>query len=143
MTDAAARGTSRTPSQTTDEGFTLLEVVVALAVLAVGFGFGFLSLMDGLGWVDRSQSEQAALHVAQSTLARVGHDIPLVDGVRDGAAEPGFRWRLETAPYGDAASQPQGRLVGHTVVVTVSWTDRRFGRQIRLATLRLGPKESA
>lgn len=121
-------------------GFTLIEVLVALAVLAVGLGFAFRGLSGGFLWVDRSRDEAAALSLADSVLARVGHDIPLQDGTLTGQAEQGLAWRLETTPYGDSAQRSDTNLIGHQVTVTVTWTADRFDRQIRLVTLRLGPR---
>ena len=60
-------------------GFTLIEVLVALAILAIALGFAFRPLSGGFDRLDRDQKSADALLLAQSTLARVGHDIALED----------------------------------------------------------------
>lgn len=121
-------------------GFTLIEVLVALAILAIAFGFGFRALSGGFDRLDRDQKSADALLFAQSTMARVGHDIALEDGTTSGGTADGFAWRIETSPYNDTQDLPPGRLIGHRVEVTISWSERQKRRAVRLTSLLLGPK---
>jgi len=119
-------------------GFTLIEVLVALAVLAITFGFAYRALSGGFEWVDRSEHSRAGLLLAQSVLARAGGDIAPQPGQTTGRTADGFSWLIETTPYGDVSRLPSGRLIGNQVQVTVSWTERRRVQQVRLTTLQLG-----
>jgi len=119
-------------------GFTLIEVLVALAVLAITFGFAYRAFSGGFDWVDRSERSRTGLLLAQSVLARAGSDIAPQPGQTTGRTPDGFSWMIETTPYGDVSRLPSGRLIGNQVQVTVSWTERRRVRQVRLTTLRLG-----
>jgi len=121
-------------------GFTLIELLVALAILAIAFGFAFRALSGGFDRLDRDQKSADALLLAQSTLARVGHDIALQDVVVDGRTEDGFAWRIEAAPYDDTQDLPPGRLIGHRIGVTIAWSERHQRREVRLTSLILGPK---
>jgi len=96
-------------------GFTLIEILVALAILAIAFGFAFRALSDGFDRLDRDQKNADALLLAQSTLARIGHDIALQDGAVDGGTSDGFTWRI-------------------------AWNERHQRREVRLTNLILGPK---
>lgn len=116
-------------------GFTLIEVLVALATLALTFGFAYRAMSGGLGrLLDDGQAEGAVL-LARSQLARVGHDIALADGEIDGRATDDYSWRIQISPFGRA----EGGLAGHRVIVDVGWRDGRLARQVRLETIRLGP----
>ena len=119
-------------------GFTLIEVLVALAVLAITFGFAYRALSGGFDWVDRSEHSRAGLLLAQSVLARAGGDIALQPGQTTGRTADGFSWLIETTPYGDVSRLPSGRLIGNQVQVTVTWIERRRVQQVRLTTLQLG-----
>jgi general secretion pathway protein I len=118
-------------------GFTLIEMLIALAILAITFGFAFRAFSGGIYWLDRDGTEQRAILLARSQLARIGHDIPLVDGETDGRAADGLAWKIAISPYGSAV----GGLLGHQVAVRVGWRDGREERQIQLQTLRLGPAD--
>jgi general secretion pathway protein I len=121
-------------------GFTLIEVLVALAILAMAFGFTFRALSGGFDRLDRDQKRADALLRAQSVLTRVGHDIALEDGIIGGRTEDGLAWQVEIGPYGDTQDLPRGRLIGHKVEVTISWSERHQRRQVQLTSLRLAPK---
>jgi general secretion pathway protein I len=121
-------------------GFTLIEVLVALAILAIAFGFAFRALSGGFDRLDRDQKSADALLLAQSTLARVGHDIALQDSAVAGRTKDDFSWRIEMAPYGDTQGVPPGRLIGHRVEVTIAWSERHQRREVRLTSLVLGLK---
>ena len=119
-------------------GFTLIEVLVALAILAITFGFAFRAFSGGTYLLDRNGYEQRAILRAQSELARIGHDIPLQDGETDGRAADGFAWKVAITPYGLAA----GGLLAHQVAVEVGWREGREERRILLQTIRLGLADS-
>ncbi len=121
-------------------GFTLIEVLVALAVLALVFALAYRAPASGFDWLDRGDREQTAVLLARSTLARVGQDIALEDGETRGRTSDGFTWVVEKAPYGDSSLVHAGQLVGHQVQVTVSWTGRYRRHSVRLTTVRLGLK---
>lgn len=122
-------------------GFTLVEVLVALAVLAIGLGSAFQALSGSLGWLDRSRGDQAALALAEGLLARVGHDLPLQDREVGGRTPDGLTWRVVTGPLDEAGAAPPGSLVGYRVVVLVEGDGTRRVRPVRLASVRLGIKD--
>ena len=86
------------------QGFTLLEVLVAFVVLAVALGLLLGMLSRGLKQVAQAGSEtEASLH-AQSLLDSLGTLEPVEPGVREGEFERGrYRWRLEVSAAEDEA----------------------------------------
>jgi general secretion pathway protein I len=119
-------------------GFTLVEVLVALAIVAIAFVVALGIFTGGLSRLDHDHNVQYALLVAQSELARVGQDIALqdreIDGPGDSQSEDGFTWHIAITPYGGGP----GGLFGHRVVVTVGWNEGWQKREVRLDTVRLG-----
>jgi general secretion pathway protein I len=115
------------------KGFTLVEVLVALAIVAIAFGVALGVMSGGLSRLDHDHNVQQALLVAQSALARVGQDIPVADGETGSEGRDGFAWHIAISPYGAAA----GGLAAHRVVVTVDWHEGWQSREVRLQTVRL------
>jgi general secretion pathway protein I len=96
---AAGRSTLR--------GYTLIEVIVAFAILALALTL-LLGTLSGAArqvrWAD--EAGRAALH-AQSLLDQVGVGEVLQPGHSDGDFEDGrYRWTLDVAPYQDPLLPP-------------------------------------
>ena len=89
-------------------GYTLLEVIVAFALLALALTLLLGTLSGGVRQVRAAdQATRASLH-AQSLLAGLGMDEPLRPGQREGTFEQGrYRWRLEIQPWRDPQPPPQ------------------------------------
>ena len=122
------------------DGFTLIEIVVALAILALTFGFAYQGLSGGIGWMDRGRHRERALSLAESMLERVGHDIPVQDGELSGRTDDGLFWRIDMTPYRDAVSPTSGGLAGHRIEIVAGWSGQGAKRQVRLVTMRLAPQ---
>lgn len=123
-------------NRTGTAGFLLIEVAVALAIVALAFGYGFRALSGALDRLRRDNNSSAALLLAQSTLDRVGYDIPFGQGDLSGKTAGGFSWLIETAPYAGAVPN-NTPLTGYVVRVTVGWSERGDNRQVQLSTVRL------
>ncbi len=120
-------------------GFTLVEVLVALAILAVSFGFAMGAFSGRLSGLEHDRKMERAVLIARSALARVGHDIPFQGREMAGEGQDGFSWRLDSTPYGGDA----GGLRGYRIVVTVGWKEGRRQREVRLETVRLALQGAA
>jgi general secretion pathway protein I len=121
-----------------NDGFTLIEVLVALAVLAVAMGFAFRAFSSAMVSLDGSERKQTALSVARSMLDRVGRDIALRAGDADGRTADGFVWHLHQAPYDTLFDCVDGiDLQGIVVQVDVGWTSGRRAQSVRLSSLLL------
>ena len=120
-------------------GFTLVEVLVALAILALVSSFVFDGLSGSLSWQGRAQHEEAAASLAETTLNRVGGDILLRNGRQSGEAVGGYAWQVDIGDYDDDQTTTGARVSAHLIEVAVTWTDDRVPRHFRLQSVRLGP----
>lgn len=136
---------SRFPVPGLQSGYTLIEVIVAFAVLALALTL-LLGTLSGASrqvrWAD--DAGRASLH-AQSLLAQLGVGEVLAPGQRQGDFEDGrFRWQLEVAPWHDPAQPPaaddQPRDVFAPTLLAVSlqvaWGDAA-NQRLQVSTLRL------
>lgn len=123
-----------------DQGFTLLETLVALAILSLALVALFRTVSDGLGGVRRTDEHVRAVAIAQSLLERAGADQKLDEGIVTGAAESLFRWTIRTTAYAVPKNRPGSPvLAGFWVTATVSWNARGGTPSVSLTTLKLRP----
>lgn len=117
-------------------GFTLIEVVVALAIMALSLGV----LYESFGWSLRRtatlERRQEAWLTAQSLLAELRAQRTLSIGTADGEAQGGLRWtsRISARP---AAIDPANSLQPFDVTIEVSW-GTRAAQKIRLQSVEVG-----
>jgi|SRR5271166_5184172 len=128
-------------------GFTLLEVVVALAIAAVALVGLFQAGSGGLFAIDTAARVQEAVQRAQSHLAAVGRDAALVQGELTDDDGGGYRWRLRVRPVAThQASTPEAAPTTPTtlydVEVAILWPGHSGDRSVVLKTLRLGAAAS-
>ena len=129
------------------DGFTLLEVLVAFALLAMALTLLLGSLSGASRQVGQTERVgRAALH-GQSLLAALGMEQPLHPGQFRGELEQGrYRWDLRIEPWRDPsahAAVPQApsapRLL--RVWLEVAWGDSAHER-MTWDTLRLATPDS-
>ncbi len=133
-------------------GFTLLEVIVALAIAALALVVLFRAGGGGLSAVDTAARVEEAVARAQSHLAAFGRAGSIRPGESTGDDGDGYRWRLWTRPIAERAAPEEqsegGTLTGlrpsqlplvlYDVEVTISWRSAGRNRSIAIATRRLG-----
>jgi general secretion pathway protein I len=115
------------------DGFTLLEILVALVIFALAFGVLAQIMQTGLRQSAVARSITAATLLAQSELARVGAELPLQAGAAEGETETGMRWHTDVELLEPPSEQKS--LATYQVQVTVSWGPDP-AEQLTLTTLR-------
>ena len=127
----------------TTAGFTLLEVVVALAIASLALVGLFQAGSGGLLAVDTAARVDEALQRAQSHLAAVGRDASLVQGESSGDDGGGYGWQLRIQPVSQRQGVGADGVTPQTtslfdVEVAISWQTHGHQREVVLRTLRLG-----
>ncbi|HBS61494.1 MAG TPA: general secretion pathway protein GspI, partial [Stenotrophomonas sp.] len=83
-------------------GYSLLEVIVAFALLALALTLLLGSLSGASRQVGQSDLRTRAVLHAQSLLEATGIDAPLQPGQTRGEWEDGrYRWQLQVEPFVD------------------------------------------
>lgn len=123
-------------------GFTLLEVIVAFALLALALTLLLGSLSGATRQIAHADLRGTAMLHAQSLLAEAGTVAPLQEGASDGTWEQGrYQWQLQVDPFDDGRDRV-ARTVGAPrllqLTLEVRWGDRE-GDRLRLRSLRLVP----
>lgn len=124
--------------RTCKSGFTLLEVLIALTILAVSVGVLFTSFSVTASGTQVAHRDMGAASLAQSLLARIGADIPIRPGKLTGSAGD-LNWEIDIAPYGGQADTSGSLLAAFEVALRIS----RMGESadaLTLKTLRLAPR---
>ncbi len=122
------------------QGFTLLEVIIALAILGVSLAVLLRGFGGGLDRLRRSEAEATAGALAQSLLARLGHEWPVEEGDIAGEFTNGFHWRMRTEPYGEPEDRKAWPIGAYRVWAEVSWDIGDGRRSVTLTTMRLRPQ---
>jgi general secretion pathway protein I len=124
-------------------GYTLIEVVVAFALLAFAMAL-LLGAMTNATRQVRAAGEygRAALH-AQSLLDQTGIGEALQPGRRDGRLENGrYRWEMDVRPWRDPAAPPAtAPILGAPQMMELElilhWGEGGPRQTLRVQTLRL------
>jgi general secretion pathway protein I len=122
-------------------GFTLVEVLVALAIAGIGLAV-FLSA-TGVGLQNNAVADQyvQATRRAQSRLAQVGLTLPLKQGDYSGDDGGGFRWQVTIAPpitHAQSGGAPASTEL-YPIEIRESWRSGRSVREVLLRSERMGP----
>ena len=135
-------GPLSSPRRPNQAGFSLLEVLVAFAILAVIMGV-LLQIFSGAAQrATLAESYLKAATLAEAKLNELGVNIPLAPGILTGEPEGGFGWTLSVEPYpvevlGDAGPN----LMSLRVRVIVGWQESGHHHEISAATLRIASAE--
>ena len=126
---------SATPARRRHAGFTLLEVLVAFAILSVAVVAVIQGFAQGLRLLKQAGDHQQATLLADQKLREV---VAPVEGQKDEGAEGGFRWERTTTVV-DAPDLARARETApwrvYRVAVRVHWGEGD-ARHVELAALR-------
>lgn len=113
-------------------GLSLLEMLVALAIMAFSLGMLYQASGGAVRSVEDTEQQQRAALLAQSLL-NTRDSVPPAGWSEQGRSA-GFAWRVQSAPFATGHAGPKAPPL-HQVDVLVEWNDRRGARQLALQTL--------
>ena len=118
-------------------GFSLLEMVVAVAILAMSLGALYQSVAGATRIVRVDEKYAYAVELARSLLA--DHAVVPLNGLKQsGETQGGFSWTVATTPVvlADSPSLREGKL--QNISVSVSWSDDAKNRDVVLHSVVAG-----
>ena len=112
-------------------GFSLLELVVALAIMSIALGVLYRAVGGGVRTVGDLALHRRAVALGESVLQT--RDAVPAEGWNESGQWEGFRWSVASTPYEAAAGNA---VAVHRVQVDVAWSDGLRDQTFTLATLR-------
>lgn len=126
-----------------DDGFTLLEVIVALAIASLMLIGLFRAGSGGLFAADNAARVDEAIERAQSHLAAFARAGAIVPGELEGDDGGGYRWAALVKPVAVQPVTPTANATApqalYVIQVKISWSAAGRPRSVVLETRRLGP----
>lgn len=120
-----------------EQGFSLLEVIVALAIMAVGF-VTVLQLFSGsIRSVGMSEEYLKGIALANNKIS----ELELADFVTEEFSgqfenEEDYSWELNIEPYDTPLNKEDANILVFQVNLAVSWSQSGKERNVELVTLR-------
>jgi general secretion pathway protein I len=120
-------------------GYTLIEVLVAMTILAMSLTVLFRIFSTGLQNVDVSADYARAVIVAESQLVAAGLDAELRQGQTEGSIDERFYWlrTVENYALSERSGDQEMPLSAFLVTVAVEWEHRGRTRRVSLNSVRL------
>ena len=120
-----------------NKGFSLLEVIVALAIMAIGYMTVFNLFSVSINAVGISDQYQRAVGLANSKLSEIemlNYETAATSGTFEN--EENFEWSLNIEPYESPLNDPDKNINLSKVTLKVLWEDNQKPRQVELVTLK-------
>ena len=114
-------------------GLTLLELLVAFAIMALSLGMLYRIMGGGVRSAGDIERHQRAAVLAQSLLAL--RDTVPEGGWQQAGETAGYQWRIQSTPYSSGVSGPTIPVL-YEVGIAITWTEGARSRSLDLTTLR-------
>jgi len=115
-------------------GFSLLEILVAFAIMAIALGMLYRVMGNNARQTGQLAGQERAMVLAQSLLA--AYQITPPDGIQASGETAGYAWAVQSAPYPTPANSDARAARLHELQITVQWADGAAIRNYALTTLR-------
>jgi general secretion pathway protein I len=129
------------------QGFSLLEILIAFSILALSLGILLKIFSGGLNNAIVAENYTVAVQIAESLAAKTGSDIQLKALQDSGDVNKKYHWQLTISPYtvsGEKLDSSKIPIELYKINVTVEWDDgTEDGRIVELHTLKLASKDNA
>jgi prepilin-type N-terminal cleavage/methylation domain-containing protein len=122
-----------------DDGFTLLEVLVALGILGMSLSVLLGVFTMALDHTRSNQTRIVAERLAEAMLLQAETADASVPLDQRGDAAPNMRWTVKTTPYGGAEDRNAWQGTPKQILVQVQWQDHGRDRSLSLSTLKIVP----
>jgi general secretion pathway protein I len=123
------------------QGFSLLEILIAFSILALSLGILLKIFSAGVNTAVVAEDYTAAVQIAESLMAKTGVETPLQANQASGMENEKYHWLVEVSPFEfnpENVDPTALTAVLFKVKVTVRWGDDNVNdRQIELTTLKL------
>jgi general secretion pathway protein I len=122
-------------------GFTLIEIVVALAIAGLALAGLFRAGSGGLLAVDAAGYVSEAVQRAQTHLAEFGRLAAIAPGENEGDDGGGYRWRARTralAAWQVGSGAEATTITLFEIEIAIIWQAGGGRRSVVLSSLRLG-----
>jgi len=146
--------TRATPVLQKSGGFTLIELIAAFVIFALGFGVLLQILGDSLRTTTQSLNESKAAMWAQTLLDTQGIGEPLQEGNSQGRFDDQYSWELQISRYDPPPAQTTVAPIGSAdanglitqatpsldifqLQLVVSWGNRFLMHRAQFATVRV------
>lgn len=124
-------------------GFTLIEVLVAFVVLAIGLGTLAVGITTALRADAKVHNKHVLDQIAESRMEAAGRTGPLKSGRREGRIGR-YRWREIVTPVDLGKGRPQDGTAPQVQPFMPSWVEivvrDETGMETRLAALKLAQR---
>lgn len=118
-------------------GFTLLETLVALSVLAISLGVIYQIFGTSLRNMQYTKEYSYAQMVAESKLSELGKGIPVSSGNFEGNVDNKYSWKMSIEPLGPLANANEDVVGKYQIRFVVNWDSNGKVRSLSLLTYRL------
>jgi general secretion pathway protein I len=130
------------------QGFALLEVLIAFVIAAMALGLLFQAASSSGNAAKQAGNYEEAVSRAKSHMATVGRQSDIAPGEQGGDDGGGYHWRIKISPSAVAqapADAPPAavQLTLYDVEVAVAWLDGGHKREVVLHSQRLASPQAA
>ena len=121
-----------------DDGFSLLEVIVALAIMAMGFITVSQLFSGSIRSVSLSEQYLKGTTLAHSKLGELEvNNYSVTDLEGTFPDEKNYRWQLQISPHTSPLNSKENNIQLSEVTLNVLWEDAGKTRDIEMSTLKV------